>query len=379
LAELRLKLIQSEGELDPEKILEPDENLIWFFKIQENEERRNQIWGHASQDKLVELKDVKEWIKWLRDIYDKNEQEMREISEKELKRQEPPENEKLDPKWLVSIEITTPSHSIRQNKLNQFNNTVDWIKLKYKDVHTIGVDFTLTKNTPIQGLFWHGWGTARMFVVALNIATGGLFWWNVKRDSAKYYKEIMDLETNTGVVVHPNPRLEINWQEKRLVLREVDLNLASIIFSYIADCHVENKENHLNAYTSGLSLLAKNDIHLRLEMNAFEEFFKALQIAMIENGDWDQKQPFEEAYQKATEWRFKEVTDEMKKMFPLGFRVVAEHKGEIDLTSVYAMKNYCEIYFQTLAIKKLEEKKGEKIRIVMTEEKNETDEKADQD
>jgi AbiV family abortive infection protein len=374
LAELRLKLAQSTGDLDTEKLLEPDDNLIWFFNAQEDDQKKKEIWGHKSQEKLLELNDVKEWIKWLREIYDKNEQEMREISEKELRRQEPPEEEKLDPKWKLSIEITTPSHSIRQKNLKQFNDGVTWIKLKYKDSNTLGIDFTLSKNIPIQGLYWHGWGIARMFAVALNISTNGFFWWNIKRDPSKYYEEIFDLENKTHVRVEPTPRLEMNWRDKHLVLREVDLSLTSIIFSYLGNCRAEHKEKHLDHYVAGLTMLAKNDIHLRLEMNSFEEFFKALKLAMIANGDWDQKQPFEEAYQKATSWRFKEITEEMRKMFPLGFKVESEHKDFVDLTGVYAMKNYCEIYFQTLAVRYIEKKEGQQVRIVVSEDTDETDE-----
>jgi hypothetical protein len=56
--------------------------------------------------------------------------------------------------------------------------------------------------------------------------------------------------------------------------------------------------------------------------------------------------PFEEAYQSANNWRFIEITEEMRNVFSLGFRVEGEHKGPLNLSSVYAMKNYCEIYLQ---------------------------------
>jgi hypothetical protein len=43
------------------------------------------------------------------------------------------------------------------------------------------------------------------------------------------------------------------------------------------------------------------------------------------------------------------------------------------------MKNYCEIYFQTLAIRYLEVSEGQKVKIVMAGDENTPDEKADQD
>lgn len=373
LAEVRLKMAQSGGELDSENAFEPDDDLAWFFKAQEDEQKKKEIWGHKSQEKLLELKDVKAWIKWLKSVYDANEQQMREIAEKELKRQEPAEHEKLDPKWRISIEIVTPSHSIRQKNLNKFNEGVHWIKLKYKDAHTLGIEFTLSKNIPVHGLWWHAWGMARMFVVALNIATHGFFWWNLKKD-IRYYKEIWDLENDAGINVQPSEELERNWKDKHWVLREVDLSLVSMVFSYLGHCHVKRKEKHLNHYVAGLSFLAKSDVHLRFEMNSFEEFFKALKIAMTENGDWDAKSTFADAYLKVNEWRkFSEmplkIIEDMRKLFDLGFKVEAEHKGPVNISAVYGMKEYCEIYFQTLAVRFLEEKEGTKVRIVLGEDK----------
>ncbi len=380
LAEVRLKMAQSSGELDSENTFEPDDDLAWFFKAQEDEQKKKEIWGHKSQEKLLELKDVKSWIKWLKDIYQKNEEEMREIAEKELIRQEPPEDEKLDPKWRLSIEIMTPSHSIRQKNLKQFNDGVNWIKLKYKDTNTLGIEFTLTKNIPIQGLWWHGWGMARMFVVALNVATHGLFWWNSKRD-ARYYKEIWDLENNAGINLQPSEELERNWKEKRWVLREVDLSLVSIIFSYLGYCHINHKEKHLDHYVAGLSFLAKSDVHLRFEMNSFDEFFKSLKIAMIENGDWDEKSSFTDAYLKVNEWhKFSEmppkIIEDMHKLFDLAFKVEVEHKGTVNLSAVYGMKEYCEIYFQTLTVRHIKQEKGQDVRIVFGTNEKEDNQKS---
>ncbi len=372
LVETRLKIENSREDLTDEHIDNSDENLEWFLKIQEDDQKKKEIWGHKSQEKLLELKDVKKWILWLREIYDKNEKEMLEYAQKELGRKQPPLEKRLDPKWKISVEITTPSHSIRQKLLKQFNEGSNWIKLNSidKDNHTFKIELTLSKNIPIQGLWEHGWGMTRMFVAALNITTNGFFWWNIKRDPSRYYTEIWDLENNAGVNIQINPRLEMNWKERRLVLREVDLTLTSIIFSYIIYCHTEKNEKHLDLYLAGLSLLAKNDIHLRLEINSFGEFFKALKTAMIENDDWDKKESFENAYQKATSWKFLDITDEMKKIFPLGFSVENEHKGFVDLTAVYAMKNYCEIYFQTLAVRYVEKKDGSQIRIVTEKNKD---------
>ncbi len=370
--EIRLKFEQSKSGLLERFVEEPDEDLIWFLKINEDEERRKEIWGHKSQDRLLELGDVKLWIKELRSVYEQHEKEMKELAEKEIQRQQPPEEKRADPKWRIRLEIVSPSHSIRQKKLKEFNDTVDWIKLSPSDAHTLKVELLLPKNVSIKSLWDRGWVMARMFITSLNIATNGFFWWNIKRDPSRYYEEIWDLENNVGVNIGLNPRLEMNWRDRRLILRPLDLSLTSIIFSYVAYCHGTAKENYINQYTNGLSLLAKNDVHLRIEVNTFDEFFKSLKTAMIENGDWDQKTNFEDAYQKATSWHFATVTEEMRKIFPLGFVVEKDHNGPVDLTSVYAMKNYCEVYLQALAFRYFKEVKGQDIKVVVGKDRGDT-------
>ena len=369
LVTVRLKLARNTVGLNEGHIGNTDENLQWFLDISNDKEKIKEFFGLDSQRKLMELNDVKEWIQWLRDGESKKEDEIKKILENELNRTGPSENEILDPKWKIKVELVSPSHSIKQKNLEPFNKISKWICIYRKDAHTLNVDFILSKNVPIQLLWQHGWGIARMFASALNIATNGFFWWNVKIDTSKYYEEIWDIQNNLGVKVEFNPKLEVNWNEKRLVLRPVDINYASLLFTYILDCWQNRKDKHLDRYVAGLTMLAKNDIHLRLEMNTFEQFFLCLKDAMIENKDWDEKISLEEAYYKANNWWFSSQTNEMKKTFILGFEILKSHNVIVDLANVYAIKLYSEVYIQTLAQRYFKEK-GQEIRLVLAKDNN---------
>lgn len=98
-------------------------------------------------------------------------------------------------------------------------------------------------------------------------------------------------------------------------------------------------------YLTGLALLSKNDIHLRLEPNAFAYFFMALKTLLLSSGDWDGVTDLKSA-----------IVDQLGEFFPqqnlgnyLEWGMQLEKRDNpskrITLTEVIQMKNYCDIYF----------------------------------
>lgn len=349
---------------------EEKDDLRWFFNSTEDSQKRKEIFGSKSQEKLLELGDVKKWIQWLRGVYKKTEEEVAEIIKEELSQQEPEKKERSKPKWKVRIKIISPSHSIKNNHLNEFNQHSDFIKLyKGDDSHIILVDLFLPKALPIAGLWEHGWGIARKFVVSLNIATRGLFWWNVPVDTAKYYDYIEDLERKMRVGVESNPKLELNWKELKMVLGKRELINTTIVLLYLNHLLKTKQAQAMDHYTGGVSLLAKNDVHLRLETNAFEQFFISLKLAMKLENFWDGKSDLKKALKKKFDHIFKGEFSNMEKMVDLGEEVEKTHKSsqKITLTEVIAMKSYCDLCFLELAVEHQEKKTGHKMRLVSEE------------
>ena len=176
---------------------EEQEELKWFIQSTDDPEIKKMLLGQKSMEKLAELGSAREWIVWLKEVMDKNAEENRKLAEKELKRQPPEGDEVLDEKWKVRIRLYCASHSLRQKVLNTWNNSSDWIKLVAvkgaKHKHELILEFTLTKNTPIQGLWWQSWGLTRQFVTALNIGSLGYFWWNLPKLTDKFYEKITSL------------------------------------------------------------------------------------------------------------------------------------------------------------------------------------------
>ena len=75
-------------------------------------------------------------------------------------------------KWKLRVRILSASHSIRPKALTKWNKQIDWIKLVYTKKNELIFEIILKDNVPVEGLWFFGWGMARHFVVALNIAEG---------------------------------------------------------------------------------------------------------------------------------------------------------------------------------------------------------------
>ena len=110
-------------------------------------------------------------------------------------------------------------------------------------------------------------------------------------------------------------------------------------------------EEFLKAYALGLTLFSKTDIHLQLEVNAFEEFYKALKATMRAFGDWDGTGDFKEAVKNQYE-KIGEMKD-LEETLNLGSALEADIQRQkhhpITLTEVIAMKIYCDYYMQLKA------------------------------
>lgn len=103
--------------------------LAWFLTTSEDSEKRNLLFSKKSMEKLAEVHDVKKWMKWCYDQFQEADAVARDLTEKELKRQEPSGDEAAKEKWKMKVRIVSDSHSIRPKELNSWNALSAPIKL----------------------------------------------------------------------------------------------------------------------------------------------------------------------------------------------------------------------------------------------------------
>ena len=256
------------------------EDLQWFRTAGDDPEKRRYFYSQHSLDKLAELDDLFEWMKWHRQEFTKAEEESRELLQQELQKEPLDGIEGDESKWKVRFRIYSESHSIRQRGLSAWNRHYDFIMKLHStnNSNELICEFTLPKSVPVRALWDVALGRSRDFVAALNIATTGLFWWHVDKDIARFYEKIWDLENdNTEVRLNVSPQLSIDWGHR--ALKEEDLSITQLILGYLLKDIRSNprKRKAIENYLTGLALLSKNDIHLRLEPNAFAYFFYSIQ------------------------------------------------------------------------------------------------------
>lgn len=335
---------------DEKDITEEDKkDLAWFLQATNDSENRRYMFSKKSMEKLVQLKHTANWIRWMRLEFEKADLEAQALLQKELARKKPDENEANKPKWKMKIRFYTNSHSIRPGILNWWNDKLNFLRLfPVKDKKELICEITLPKQILMQAIWLTNLGIARRFIVALNIATRGYFWWYLPEQVNEYYESLEDLENKSNKVGSEiSPSLQINWSRKEEALSENDLKRTLMSFGMIPPSHTEGKHIPFDHYLTGLAFLSKTDVHMQFEANSFQEFYECLKHAMILYGDWKEKEPLEDALQRV----FAKLFDDpnlWKVYFDLGKKFSGPNfsfpKG-ITLSQAGEMKLICDTYF----------------------------------
>lgn len=357
----RLEMAKLEGEVNIAWDNEQEADINWFMEATNRPDRRNFIFNNQSQEKLIELGNIKDWISWLKEYYKKEETELNALLENELKRNGKKESDSFEPKWKIRIKLHSPSHSIRSTVLDKFNKGNPYLKFsKGGGTNNLHVDLILDKSVPVQGIWNQGWIYSKILTAALNVGTNGLFYWNIATDVDKFYEKIWDLETNRQLSVKLKTSLQLDWSSRQMVLVEEELVITFMTFRYFSMMLTNDNFNAINDYMTALGMLAKNDMHLRLEKECFLLFFsafeKALKLNEIVEGVFD----IREVGYKQLENVIIDRTEYDKTIdFGLALREGASNTPiKVTLTEIISIKQYSGLYFATLAVRHLSNDKN---------------------
>lgn len=331
----------------------------WFLGVSDDLEKRRFIFSRASMAKLAELKNAQDWTHWLKQAFDKQENENLTLAQREIERSQNVGAKGTFDKWKVKFRILSGSHSIRQKELNDWNSKVSWIKLTAVQgkKNELIVELILRDNVPVHSLWYFAWGVARQFVVALNIGTLGFWWWQLPEQFDKYYESIEDLELKSMLKLVRQPSLKVDWGENR-VLTEADLNQVIACIPCLSDPSELNKSPAFNFYIGGLTFLSLNDVHWQCENSVFGNFFESIREMMAEVGDWERGAPFGSAIRKYVGEFFSPDVD-IEKCLTLyeAFDAKATQSITITLKDASFAKAFCDAYFlqkyRPFALKKI--------------------------
>lgn len=261
-------------------------DVQWFFVASENIELRSFIFSKASMEKLSELNDGAEWVKWLRKTVEDSQRSAHEITQREMRRERPKDGERYADKWKLRIKLKSSSHSIRQNQLTSWNEKIDKIKLhKGHEHNALIVDLIIPKSITIQEVWNAGMQNCVMFLSSLNIASFGFFWWYLPTFISRFHESITDVENGCEVMIDRVPELKIVWPPQALKSDVLEQNLL-IVFGFVARARKEQIAVY-QKYFGALGLMAKNDLFFQFEHHLVQSFIECLEMALTSYGDWD--------------------------------------------------------------------------------------------
>jgi AbiV family abortive infection protein len=323
--------------------------LDWFTKALSDPLLQSFVLGEHSRRKLAELTgDSRKWMTWLHEEVNTGEAKTKEMMEKEINRLAPTGVLANKPKWRLKIKLHTLSHSIRHKELNAWNEQVQWVKLyPTTDKTELRVEFLLPAKIPVAELWQTGIQMCSMFVVSLNIATVGYFWWYLPEFVSTFYEEMVDLETKMKLGVDYKSPVMMNW--KRTTLKAPQLHIAGMILTHLMMSATKEQSLAHSRYMNGIALLSKNDVFSDFSGQALVAFAHSFRMALKGYGDWDGvPESFEHTAVSALDnlWNQPEILTEFKSLMNAAAALEKNQPPSrpITLEEAIKLKAFCDAY-----------------------------------
>jgi AbiV family abortive infection protein len=252
----------------------------WFLEASEDARLRNLVFSRTSMEKLATLGGPRAWMEWLKATVDEADSAAMEAAKREINRVAPSDSdERNKDKWRMRFRLRSASHSIRPKPLAVWNRGQLWIRLEKAKKDELLVDMTFPASILADRLYLTGWGLARTFTVALNIASLGFFWWELPRHVSRYYEKLEDLEAGQEVKLDRSPALRVDWGTHVLDLGA--LVRTAELFPVLAKSAPDHPlAPALSRYIEGLTWLSKSDIHMEFHAHSFGVFYEAFRLAI---------------------------------------------------------------------------------------------------
>ena len=350
LVDLARSRLELEKAYDFPDMQEPNEDLQWFLETIEDDQGSQRLFSKSYIAKHEELKgDTRAWVRWAREKFARIEAKEQAHLRRELARTKPSSVEESKPKWTIKVRVYTTSHSIRPKVLTYWNRQMDWVKLRStgkKNKNEMIMEITLHDVVTVENLYASGFSLAHLCMAALNIGSLGFFWFDMPRQTSRYYDSIVAHDApNMSVIVEHRPKLDIDWGQGALTEKNLQHALECVaVFGPIRN---EVGERVFGPYVHGLVLLSKNDIHLRCEDLAHQSFIQSLHNGMRHFGDWDND---EVSFDAALHSTFEEIIpshENREQVFGVVKRDVAASETKLD--DAANAKRLTDLYFNLVA------------------------------
>jgi AbiV family abortive infection protein len=321
----------------------------WFLSAFDDPDKRKRILTKQSFENLQSLNDVVAWTQKLKTDIERDDAELRALAEREIKRSPDSLGRGDKDRWRIQLKIRTSSNSIRPKPLKKWNEGTTWIKLRPQQgalaKEELLVELTLGDNIPAASLWPFGFHLALHFIVAINMATSGFWWWPLTPNRRRFYEKIQDLEKNLGIELD-DPSFNIFTHRQPLT----DVHMQHLTLCLVA-LPGPNDQERAPAYTyylGGLNFIALNCVQWRCEGQAFGNFLESLRLLMVEAKYINDGESIDVSASRFLKEKYPDLDPPEHEAFLQLIRAFDRREGTpvVKLADVYLIKLLCETIFR---------------------------------
>jgi AbiV family abortive infection protein len=322
---------------------------VWFLNAFDDPNKRNRILTVGSLEKLKQLNDVGQWTRSIKAEIEAHDQQMRLLAERELARGPKPHGQDTKDKWKITLKIETSSHSIRSAPLKEWNKGVHWIKLSQQQgarkKEQLLVEMTLGDDVPVAGLWGLGFSLSLQFLIAINMATSGFWWWPPAPNQRRFAESIRDLEHGVGVELEAGG-FQV-FQPPRPALNNVHIRSLVLCFTSLPHPNEPRAQAYI-FYLGGLAFISLNCIQWRCEAQAFGNFLASLKLLLAEASRVLPSEPVEAAIQRLINEKYPDLDPTFMELVNAWGKTSSP--PTVKIGDVYLIKLLCETVFRDIIV-----------------------------
>jgi hypothetical protein len=351
------ELLVTDAERATPREVVPREDIdlqIWLLSAFDDPDKRKKILTKQSFENLKSLNDVAASTRQLKAEIERDDAEMRALADKEINRSPDSLGKGDKDRWRVRLKIRTTSNSIRPKPLKKGNEGITWIKLRPQQgalaKEELLVELTLRDNVHARSLLPLASHIAFHFIVGINMATSGFWWWPLAPNRERIYDAIHDLENKDKGVELADPSFNIFAQRPHLT--DEHMQTLTLCLAALPGPGDVRRAPAYTYYLVGLNFIALNSVQWRCEGQAFGNFLESLRLLMVEAQFINGREPIDVSASRFLKEKYPDLDPPEHEAFIQLVRTFDRREGApvVKLANVYLIKLLCETIFRDAII-----------------------------
>ena len=325
---------------------------IWFLNAFDDPEMRKRVLTVSSLATLKELNDVHEWTRVIKAGLEAEDQRLMVLAQEELSRGPKSSEQMTKEKWRLVLKLETASHSIRATSFKKSNEGVKWLKLRpqqgAKRKEQLLIEMTLGDDIPLSALWGVGFSLSLQFIIAINMATSGYWWWPLAPNQRRFYESIRNLENGLGVEIEGGGFRVFG--DRRPLFTEQHVQSLLLCLTSLPHPQDQSRAQAYVSYLGGLTFISLNCIQWRCEAEAFGNFLAAFKLLMVEASYILPSKSAETAIGRFLDEKYPGLDDQAKFLAVIGKYAEQGRPQNVKFDDVYLMKLLCETIFRDIIV-----------------------------